>query len=153
VLVLPGVGPALTLAGFLAVPRLLPLPPVRRRLVRELGLLPTSSVDDVVRQIRRRDWRAFVVEQRALVREIAGLAARLPEVDTPAIVLGGRLDFMLLPRLVRELAATLLRAGQPAWLLDSPRSLDSPAGANAASARARQRSAAMTVLTKPVRTS
>jgi pimeloyl-ACP methyl ester carboxylesterase len=110
VLVLPGLGPALTRAGFLAMPRLLPLPPVRRRLVRELGMLPTSSVDEVVRQIRRRDWRAFVVEQRALVREIGGLAARLPEVDTPAIVLGGRLDFMLPPRVVRELAATLPHA-------------------------------------------
>jgi pimeloyl-ACP methyl ester carboxylesterase len=109
-LVAPVVGPALTLAGFLAVRRLLPLPVVRRRLVRELGTLPRASVDELVRQVRRRDWRSFVVEQRALVREIDGLAARLPEVDAPAVVLAGALDFVLRPGVGRTLAATLPRA-------------------------------------------
>jgi pimeloyl-ACP methyl ester carboxylesterase len=108
-LVAPVVGPALTLGGFLAVRRLLPLPVVRRRLVRELGTLPRASVDELVRQMRRRDWRSFVVEQRALVREIDGLAARLPEVDAAAVVLAGALDFVLRPRVGRELAATLPR--------------------------------------------
>jgi len=109
-LVLPGLGPALTLGGFLALPRLLPLPVVRRQLVRELGTLPRDSVDELVRQVRRRDWRSFVVEQRALVREIDGLAARLPLVEAPAAVLTGALDFVLPPRVGRALAAELPRA-------------------------------------------
>jgi pimeloyl-ACP methyl ester carboxylesterase len=110
VLVAPVVGPALTLGGFLAIRRLLPLPVVRRRLVRELGTLPRASVDELVRQVRRRDWRSFVVEQRALVREIDGLARRLPQVQPPAVVLAGALDFVLPPRVSRELAATLPHA-------------------------------------------
>jgi pimeloyl-ACP methyl ester carboxylesterase len=110
VLVVPGLGPALTLGGFLTLPRLLPLPFVRRQLVRELGTLPRDSVDELVRQVRRRDWRSFVVEQRALVREIDGLAARLPQVEPPAVVLAGALDFVLPLRVARTLAAELPRA-------------------------------------------
>ena len=110
ILVTPGLGPALTLGGFLAVRRLLPLSVVRRRLVRELGTLPRSSVDELVREVRRRDWRAFVVEQRALVSEIDGLASRLHEIEAPAVVLSGRLDFLLRPRVGRQLAEALPRA-------------------------------------------
>jgi pimeloyl-ACP methyl ester carboxylesterase len=110
VLVAPLLGPALTLAGFLALRRLLPLPVVRSRLVRELGTMPRSSVDELVRQVRRRDWRSFVVEQRALIREIDGLAARLPEVVAPAVVLSGELDFVVAPEVGRQLAASLPRA-------------------------------------------
>jgi pimeloyl-ACP methyl ester carboxylesterase len=110
VLVAPVLGPALTLAGFLALRRLLPLPVVRNRLVRELGTLPRSSVDELVRQVRRRDWRAFVVEQRALVREIDSLATRLREVGAPAVVLSGELDFVVAPEVGRDLASTLPRA-------------------------------------------
>lgn len=109
-LVAPLLGPALTLAGFLALRRLLPLPVVRHRLVRELGTMPRTSVDELVRQVRRRDWRAFVVEQRALVREIDGLAARLREIAPPAVVLAGALDFVVAPRVGRELAASLPHA-------------------------------------------
>jgi pimeloyl-ACP methyl ester carboxylesterase len=72
--------------------------------------MPRSSVDELVRQVRRRDWRSFVVEQRALIREIDGLAARLREIESPAVVLAGELDFVVGPQVGRQLAASLPRA-------------------------------------------
>lgn len=49
-------------------------------------------------------WRAWQVEQRALVRETPGLAARLAELRCPTLVLGGTRDPSVTPAAAADLA-------------------------------------------------
>jgi pimeloyl-ACP methyl ester carboxylesterase len=81
-------------------------PPLRRRIAELLGLdesyLDTSSR----RLLTRGAWRAFVSEQRMLVRELPGLERRLPEITAPTTVVCGRDDRIVPP------ASALNVAGQ-----------------------------------------
>jgi pimeloyl-ACP methyl ester carboxylesterase len=107
VLARPGIGPALTYGAFRALPRLVPLP-VARRFAPGLGNLSEEAVRDLIETLEeRRDWRSFLIEQRALVREIGGLDARLNEIAAPTRVLIGAKDFLVPPSVGRELAARI----------------------------------------------
>ena len=107
VLARPGVGPALTYGAFRALPRLIPLP-VARRFAPGLGNLSEKALRDLIDPLEeRRDWRSFLVEQRALVREIAGLDDRLEAISAPTRVLIGDKDFLVPPSVGHELAARI----------------------------------------------
>lgn len=107
VLARPGIGPALTYGAFRALPRLIPLP-VARRFAPGLGNLSEEAVQDLIDTLEeRRDWRSFLVEQRALVREIAGLDERLNTISAPTRVLIGAKDFLVPPAAGHELAARI----------------------------------------------
>lgn len=49
-------------------------------------------------------WRAWRVEQRALIEETPGLAGRLAEITAPTIILAGRRDTAVSPAAARDLA-------------------------------------------------
>lgn len=93
---------ALSSAGFA-----LAAPPLRRRIAGTLGLdesyLDTSSR----RLLTPGAWRAFVSEQRMLVRELPGLERRLREVVAPTIVVCGRDDRIVPPQSARDVAAQI----------------------------------------------
>jgi pimeloyl-ACP methyl ester carboxylesterase len=72
-------------------------PIVRRQGLRELHRRVDHSdwdeVDDSIQaQFARPVWRSFLVEQRALVRQLRPLDAVLDRIDTPTVVLGGTKD-------------------------------------------------------------
>ncbi|MEA2391635.1 MAG: hypothetical protein QOK31_1744 [Solirubrobacteraceae bacterium] len=99
----PVIGPAFTYAAFRTLRRLLPLRPTRR-LVPGLGNLSEEALRDLVQTLNeRRDWRSFLVEQRALVDEIDDLDRRLGDVVAPTTVLIGADDFLVAPAVGREL--------------------------------------------------
>jgi pimeloyl-ACP methyl ester carboxylesterase len=52
-------------------------------------------------------WRTFVTEQRALVRELAGLTAALPQVRQPVLLLADPADTLVPVSTTYELAAAL----------------------------------------------
>ena len=53
------------------------------------------------------DWRSFAVEQRALVAEMPAVAASLPSVSVPVVVLAGARDRVVPPSAIPPLAAAL----------------------------------------------
>lgn len=55
-------------------------------------------------------WRAFAVEQRALVEEGPGIARRLREVQAPSVITMGGRDAVVAPEAQRDLASRLPRA-------------------------------------------
>jgi pimeloyl-ACP methyl ester carboxylesterase len=52
-------------------------------------------------------WRAFVVEQRALVRELPALQARLGQISAPTTILAGAADRIIPTSSARRLAAQI----------------------------------------------
>lgn len=52
-------------------------------------------------------WRSFLLEQRALLRELPDIDAALPELTRPALVLSGRHDHLIPPRTPLELAVRI----------------------------------------------
>lgn len=89
---LPLLGDALSYAGLR-----LGAPIVRRQALRELHRRVDrpdwDEVDESIRaQFTRPVWRSFLVEQRALLRQLRALVAVLDRIDTPTIVLGGSRD-------------------------------------------------------------
>lgn len=107
VLARPGIGPILTYGGFRVLPRLLPLP-LARRVAPGLGYMTAAALRDLIGTLdERRDWRAFVVEQRALVREIGALDAALGSISAPTRVVIGAQDFLVPPAVGHELAARI----------------------------------------------
>jgi pimeloyl-ACP methyl ester carboxylesterase len=100
----PVIGPALTYAAFRTLGRLLPLRPARA-LVPGLGNLSDDAIRDLVQTLHeRRDWRSFLVEQRALVDEIGHIDGLLGAIRAPTTVLIGADDFLVAPGVGRELA-------------------------------------------------
>ncbi|MHA3703310.1 alpha/beta fold hydrolase [Jatrophihabitans sp. YIM 134969] len=55
-------------------------------------------------------WRSFVVEQRALLRELPQIVDALPRVQVPALVVAGRDDHVIPPATPAGLVAALPRA-------------------------------------------
>lgn len=81
------------------------LGPVRRRLERRF-MLPDDYLRSAGRRLRKpAAWEAFIVEQRALLRDIPRLEARLEEIRAPTTVVIGTAD-MIVPR---EAGAVLAR--------------------------------------------
>ena len=52
-------------------------------------------------------WRSFLTEQRALMRELDGLAASLPEVTQPVLLMADPHDMIIPVRATHQLAAAL----------------------------------------------
>jgi pimeloyl-ACP methyl ester carboxylesterase len=99
VLAAPLVGAAASALGLLGYGQLLPRLP--RRWARP-GLL--ANVPRQPSWLRRSELRAFIDEQRHLVREEPLLEARLGELRCPAVVLQGSLDLIVAPAAGRDLA-------------------------------------------------
>ncbi len=101
------VGPALTYAAFHAGRRVLPLP-LTRQAVPGLRNLSDVALGELAGTLGDQlGRRSFVVEQRALVREIPALDASLSRVRAPTAVVIGERDFMVSSRVGRELAARI----------------------------------------------
>ncbi len=58
----------------------------------------------------RRDWDAWLVEQRALVDELPVIERQLPDIDVPTTILAGRRDLAVPLIAVRDLAVRLPNA-------------------------------------------
>jgi pimeloyl-ACP methyl ester carboxylesterase len=88
-------------------------PLLRRRLRRYMA---SGSVDPEDRRLaeerwkanrRRGLWRTFLVEQRAMLRELPSLDRALPSVACPAVVLTGSADRIVPPRTAEALAQAI----------------------------------------------
>jgi pimeloyl-ACP methyl ester carboxylesterase len=103
----PLLGAALTASVFTGAATTLSLAPLRRRLARRLGL-----EDAYLRRYARRlrnplIWRAFVVEQRMLVRQLPELETRLGHVSVPTTIVIGSADRIVTPSSARTLASQI----------------------------------------------
>lgn len=96
VLAAPVVGDALALGGLTAIG----VRPVRR-------LVAPSAADARSGEGWWRRWRSFMAEQRAMLDELPGIAARLGDVRAPAIVLLGEADRIVRPSSQEALAAAI----------------------------------------------
>jgi pimeloyl-ACP methyl ester carboxylesterase len=116
VLALPWAGEALTATGLLALGRVLPrlrglagrVP--GRRLAWLEASLPDRHYAEVASRFGRQIWRSFVVEQRALVHEIADVEAALPLVHVPTVVVSGTWDVVVVPSVATSVAAAIAGA-------------------------------------------
>jgi pimeloyl-ACP methyl ester carboxylesterase len=103
VLGLPWAGEALTAAGLLALGRALPY--VRELAVRLPGrrmawlqaTLPDRHYAKLGPRFGRQVRKTFVVEQRALVREIGAVESALPRIHLPTVVIVGTWDVVVPP--------------------------------------------------------
>lgn len=86
-------------------------PVVRRRIARFLAEADVAEehrhrVEETLAANRRRPlWQTFVVEQRAMLRELPGLEEALATVTAPTVVLTGSADRIVPPRTAQALAA------------------------------------------------
>ena len=112
-LALPWAGEALTAAGLLTFGRVLPrLRGLASRVPGDrLAWLEASLPDrhfvEVASRFGRQIWRSFVVEQRALVREITDVEAALPLVRVPTVVISGTWDVVVPPSVAASVAAAV----------------------------------------------
>ncbi len=117
VLATPGVGDALAAAGLFALGYL--LPQLRRHASRFPGdsarwvttSLPDHRYAAMIGGIGGATWRAFQVEQRALVDEVAGLSDAVRSIAVPAAVVTGTWDVVVPPSEAARLAAGIKGAG------------------------------------------
>jgi 3-oxoadipate enol-lactonase/3-oxoadipate enol-lactonase/4-carboxymuconolactone decarboxylase len=103
----PILGAALTTSLFAGAAATLSVAPARRRLARRLGL-----EDAFLRRYARRlrnplIWRAFVVEQRRLVRQLPDLETRLPGIGVPTTIVIGTADRIVTPASARLLSSQI----------------------------------------------
>jgi pimeloyl-ACP methyl ester carboxylesterase len=78
---------ALSAAGLALV-----LAPLRRRLARQLGVDDRYLGASAQRLLRPAAWRSFVVEQRALIRDLPVLESALGRIGAPTTIVGGSED-------------------------------------------------------------
>ena len=103
----PFVGPALAAAGLSGAGFALTVGALRRR----IGAL--LAVDDPYLEREARvllspaAWRAFVIEQRALLGQLPALESRLGRISAPATVVVGTADQIVSPASARQLAAEI----------------------------------------------
>lgn len=113
VLALPWAGEALTAAGLLAFGRVLPrlrglashVP--GQRLAWLEASLPDRRFVESASHSGRRIWRSFIVEQRALVREIGDVEAALSAVRVPTVVISGTWDVVVPASVAASVAAAV----------------------------------------------
>ena len=113
VLALPWAGEAFAAAGLLALGRVLPhlrglaahVPGRRLRWLE--ASLPDHTYAETASGVGRRVWRSFVVEQRALVREIADVEAALELVLVPTVVMTGTWDVVVPPSVAASVAVAI----------------------------------------------
>lgn len=110
VLAAPVAGSVASVAALSSAGLALAAAPLRRRIADLLGLdesyLDTSSK----RLLTPAAWRAFVSEQRMLVRELPELEQRLPEIAVPTVVAWGSHDRVISASAVRALTDELPEA-------------------------------------------
>lgn len=99
VAVLTGLGLALT-AG-----------PVRRRIAGGLALDDSYLRAAGRRLLEPAAWRAFVIEQRALIRDLPALESRLREISAPTTIVAGSADRIVSVAAARSLAGEIRGAG------------------------------------------
>jgi pimeloyl-ACP methyl ester carboxylesterase len=85
----------------------LAVPPLRRRIAELLGLDESYLDKSSRRLLTPAAWRAFVSEQRMLVRELPALERRLPEISAPTTVVCGRDDRIVPPASARNIAGQI----------------------------------------------
>jgi len=98
------VGPALSALLLAGVGGALASSSIRRVLDRRLGLGQPFMRAGSRMLLRPGAWRAFVVEQRALFRDLPALEPRLGEISAPTTVVSGTADRVVPPRAARLLA-------------------------------------------------
>ena len=104
----PAVGDAVTAIGFAVTGRALASRRVRALVERRLASPARDALASLAGQGGRRSLgRSFLAEQRALVRELPGLAAGLASVRAPTVVLNGTADHVVPPASGRRLAAAI----------------------------------------------
>jgi pimeloyl-ACP methyl ester carboxylesterase len=92
-LAVPVLAPAVASVALGAAGRALSWPPVRRAIGGWRGGLSDDQLQGMADSWRRREsWRSFVIEQRALVGELPGLAAGLGAIRVPVTVVVGTAD-------------------------------------------------------------
>jgi pimeloyl-ACP methyl ester carboxylesterase len=100
----PIVGSALSAILLASVGAALSVPTARRVLGRRLGLDQEFLRAGSRLLLRPSAWRAFVVEQRALLRDLPALELRLESVRAPTTIVSGSADWIVTPRAARLLA-------------------------------------------------
>jgi pimeloyl-ACP methyl ester carboxylesterase len=113
VLALPWAGEVLAAAGMVAFGKVLPrlrglashVP--GRRLDWLEASLPDRRYVEVTSGFGRQLWRSFVVEQRALVREIGDVEAVLSGIRVPTVVIAGTWDVVVPPSVAAAVAAAI----------------------------------------------
>ena len=108
VLAVPVVGSAVAATGLGLAGRALSLPLVRRAVERSLRGATEDHLLGVAESWRRGEsWRSFVVEQRALVGELAELAPGLAGIRVPVTVIVGTADRVIPASSGQRLAAAI----------------------------------------------
>jgi pimeloyl-ACP methyl ester carboxylesterase len=106
----PLAGPLASISLMAGMAAALTLGPLRRQLARRLGLEP-RFLDAAASTLRRPSaWAAFAVEQRAMIRELPDLDARLHEIAAPTTIVIGGHDRVVPPRSARRLAEQIPHA-------------------------------------------
>lgn len=122
-LAVPAVGSALTVAGLVGIGMVLPaLWGVAGRFPRQArdhitASLPNESIAGGWSEIVGRQRRTFVIEQRALLSELPGVAAVLGTLAVPVTVVTGEWDIVVPP----AAASSMVRAIPGAELVRIPR--------------------------------
>ncbi len=103
----PVAGSVASVAALSGAGLALAAPPLRRRIADLLGLDESYLDMSSRRLLTPAAWRAFVSEQRMLVRDLPGLERRLAEIAAPTTVVSGRDDRIVSPSAAREVAAQI----------------------------------------------
>jgi pimeloyl-ACP methyl ester carboxylesterase len=78
--------------------------PVRRAIARELAIAE-PYLQAVGRRLLTRDaWRSYVVEQRALIRDLPTLESRLDQISAPTVIVAGAADQIVPVAAARQLS-------------------------------------------------
>lgn len=108
-LAMPVVGEFLAAATIGGIGLVLGRRPVQSLASSRLRGWPQDAVTALTRMTRggSRVWRSFVVEQRALISELPGLAGDLGRIEAPTAVVHGRTDHLVPPTVAEHLAAAI----------------------------------------------
>lgn len=110
VLAAPGVGLVASAAALAGSGLALAAGPLRARVARDLQLEEGYLRSAARLFVAPRAWRAFFLEQRLLVHDMAELESRLGQIEAPATIVIGTADRIVPPASARRLAEQLPRA-------------------------------------------
>lgn len=99
----PGVGPLASVAALVGAGAALAARPVRQRVASSLRLEESYLRSAGRLLIAPSAWRAFLVEQRQLLRELPALEARLGSITAPTLIVIGVADRIVPPSSARRL--------------------------------------------------
>jgi pimeloyl-ACP methyl ester carboxylesterase len=110
VLAAPLAGPALSAGALATAGVVLGTGRGARRIARGFGLGERYLASTGAALRRPATWRAFVTEQRAMLRELPVLERRLRHIEAPTVVMIGSADLVVPPSSARRLAGQIPRA-------------------------------------------